>query len=75
MQDEETPEKTGTQDRPIVEHGNYTIAECEGCGIHVFSIRGFPSDGILIARCCQCDMELQFLTVNITKYGRETIDA
>lgn len=44
-----------------------TVARCEKCDTHLFSMWGFPDSGILIAKCVVCDTKVEFLTVNIMK--------
>ena len=84
MEDNEISTGDGPQDRPNMNRSGtvpepftngYSIAWCEGCGNHIFSLRGFHDVGILIARCCVCDREVQFITNNIMKYCQGDVDA
>lgn len=45
----------------------FTVARCEKCDAHLFSMWGFPDSGILIAKCVVCDTKVEFLITNIMK--------
>jgi len=60
-----------------VEQGmsKFTVAYCEKCSNHLFSMWGFPDSGILIAKCVVCDTKVEFLITNIMKCLEEVTDA
>ena len=61
----------------IVEQGTskFTVACCEKCDTHLFSLWGFCDSGILIAKCVVCGVRVDFLTTNITEHREEILDA
>lgn len=61
----------------IVEQGTseFTVASCEECNTHLFSMWGFPDSGILIAKCVVCGSKVEFIITNITKCLEEVVDA